>query len=49
MSKLVASGNYDGARERFKTYEKYDDSALLRANELGYSSCNYAWPRPTSW
>ncbi|XVV07675.1 hypothetical protein ACQPW3_20780 [Actinosynnema sp. CA-248983] len=49
MSKLAASGNYDGARERFETYKKYDDSALLRANELGYSSCNYAWPRPTSW
>jgi hypothetical protein len=49
MTEQSAAGRYDTARGYYETYKKYDDSALRRANELGYSGCDYAWPRPNSW
>jgi hypothetical protein len=49
LAKQVAANHYDSARGHYELYKKYDDSALQRANQLGYSSCNHAWPRPNSW
>ncbi|SDX94914.1 hypothetical protein SAMN05421504_10413 [Amycolatopsis xylanica] len=49
MTKQVSAGRLDAARGQFDQYRKYDDSAVQRANQLGYSICNYAWARPVSW
>jgi hypothetical protein len=49
MTKRITSSQWDAAKAHFEQYKKYDDSAVQRANQLGYSSCNHTWPRPTGW
>ncbi|MEV6908300.1 hypothetical protein [Amycolatopsis sp. NPDC051071] len=49
MTKQSAADHYDLARQYYDRSKPFDDSALRRANELGYRHCDYAWPRPTSW
>ncbi|MBB6346222.1 hypothetical protein ACWGH8_37340 [Nonomuraea muscovyensis] len=45
----AAIGRYDWktASAYLDMYRKYDDSAIKLANDLGFSSCNYTWPRPS--
>ncbi|MBB6346415.1 hypothetical protein ACWGH8_13760 [Nonomuraea muscovyensis] len=49
MIRLMARGEWDDARSAYKKFKIYDDAAMRRANRLGYSNCDYDWPRFTSW
>lgn len=44
-----AANSWDRARTVFAEYRRFDDSAVDRANKLGFSVCNYPWPRPIGW
>ncbi|MFC3452908.1 hypothetical protein [Amycolatopsis speibonae] len=40
-------GKWDDARASYENFKIYDDSAIRRATELGYATCNHSWPRFT--
>ncbi|MEV1204692.1 hypothetical protein [Microbispora rosea] len=47
MADAIGRFEWKTASAYLDMYAKYDDSAIKRANDLGFSSCNYTWPRPS--